>query len=82
LGLSLVEHESIDGQNGFWLPFGHYLERDADLLILRRSDGSLVAVFSAEGVDLFEVGWPFGQMPISTYGIFLPIRWIWCPYLR
>jgi len=82
LGLSLVEHESIDGQNGFWLPFGHYLERDADLLILRRSDGSLVAVFSAEGVDLFEVGWPFGQMPISAYGIFLPIRWIWCPYLR
>ena len=77
-----MEHESIDGQNGFWLPFGHYLERDADLLILRRSDGSLVAVFSAEGVDLFEVGWPFGQMPISAYGIFLPIRWIWCPYLR
>jgi len=41
--------------NGFWLPFGYYLERDADLLILRRSDNSLVAAFSAEGVDLFEV---------------------------
>jgi len=51
----LVEHESIDGQNGFCLPFGYYLERDADLLILRRCDDSLVAAFSAEGVDLFEV---------------------------
>ena len=50
-----MEHESIDGQNGFGLPFGYYLERDADLLILRRSDDSLVAAFNAEGVDLFEV---------------------------
>ena len=55
MGLSLVEHESRDGQNGLWLPFGYYLEREADLLILRRSDHSLVAAFSAEGVDLFEV---------------------------
>jgi hypothetical protein len=55
LGLLLVEHESIDGQNGYWLPFGYYLERDADLLILRRSDDSLVAAFNAEGVDPFEV---------------------------
>jgi hypothetical protein len=37
------------------LPFGYYLERAADLLILRRSDDSLVAAFNAEGVDLFEV---------------------------
>jgi hypothetical protein len=51
----LVERESIDGLDGFWLPFGYYLERDADLLILRRSDDSLVAAFGAEGVDLFEV---------------------------
>jgi hypothetical protein len=51
----LVEHESIDEQNGSWLPFGYYLERDADLLILRRSDDSLVGAFSAQGVDLFEV---------------------------
>jgi hypothetical protein len=51
----LMDHESIDGQDGFWLPFGYYLERDADLLVLRRSDDSLVAAFSAEGVDLFEV---------------------------
>ena len=50
-----MDHESIDAQDGFWLPFGYYLERDADLLILRRSDYSLVAAFSAEGVDLFEV---------------------------
>jgi len=51
----LVEHESIDGQDGIWLPFGYYLERAADLLILRRSDDSLVAAFNAESVDLFEV---------------------------
>jgi hypothetical protein len=37
------------------MPFGYYLERDADLLMLRRSDGSLVAAISALGVDLFEV---------------------------
>jgi hypothetical protein len=50
-----MEHENIDGQDGIWLPFGYYVERDADLLILRRSDNSLVAAFSAEAVDLFEV---------------------------
>jgi hypothetical protein len=55
VGFLPVEYESIDGQHGFWLPFGYYLERDADLLILRRSDDSLVAAFSAKGVDLFEV---------------------------
>ena len=38
-----------------YLPFGYYLDRDADLLMLRRSDGSLVAAFCASGVDLFEV---------------------------
>ena len=37
------------------LPFGYYLERDADLLILRRPDGSFVAAFNALGADLFEV---------------------------
>ena len=54
----LVGHESVDGHNGFWLPFGYHLERDADLLILRRSDGSdssFVAAFSALGADPFEV---------------------------
>jgi hypothetical protein len=54
-GFMLVRHESIDGHNEYWLPFGYYLERDADLLMLRRSGGSLVAAFSALGVDPFEV---------------------------
>ena len=51
----LMDHESIDGQDGFWLPFGYYLERDAELLVLRRSDGSFVAAFNVGGVNLFEV---------------------------
>jgi hypothetical protein len=50
-----VGQESTDGHNGFWLPFGYNLERDADLLILRKSDGSFVAAFSAVGADSFEV---------------------------
>jgi hypothetical protein len=50
-----VGNEGIDGHNGFWLPFGYHLERDADPLVLRRSDGSFVAAFSAVGADLFEV---------------------------
>ena len=51
----LVEHESTDGHSELWLLFGHCLERDADILILRRSDGSFVAAFSAVGADPFEV---------------------------
>ena len=31
------------------LPTGYYLERDADVLILRRLDGSMVSAFSARG---------------------------------
>jgi len=31
------------------LPAGYYLERDPDLLLLRRSDGSMVTAFSARG---------------------------------
>jgi hypothetical protein len=50
-----VGHERIDEHNGFKLPFGYYLELDADLLILRRSDGAFVAAFDAVGVDLFGV---------------------------
>ena len=53
----LVGRESTDGLSTFSLPFGYYLECDADLLILRRSDSSLVAAFSALGVDYFEVEW-------------------------
>ena len=50
-----VQHENIDEHYCFYLPFGYYLDRDADLLMLRRSDGSLVAAFCAGGADLFEV---------------------------
>src|ERR687894_18576 len=34
------------------LPTGYYLERDPDILTLRRSDGSVVGAFSAQGVAL------------------------------
>jgi hypothetical protein len=37
------------------LPFGYYLECDADLLILRRFDGSFVAAFGAGNADPFEM---------------------------
>lgn len=48
-------HERTDGHDGFELPFGYFLERDADLLVLRRSDGSFVAAFNVSGLSLFEV---------------------------
>jgi hypothetical protein len=48
--------ETGDGLTGLRLPFGYRLERDADLLIVRRSDGSFLAAFNA-GVDPFEVEW-------------------------
>jgi hypothetical protein len=50
-----VGHERTDGDDGFALPFGYSLERDADLLVLRRSDGSFVAAFNVGGVNLYEV---------------------------
>ena len=37
------------------LPPGYWVERDADLLVLRRPDGSIVATFSAGGFDPLEV---------------------------
>jgi hypothetical protein len=40
---------------GFELPLDYHLERNEDLLILRRSDSSFVAAFSPRGVDLSEV---------------------------
>ena len=40
-----------------WLPFGYYLQYDADLLIVRRSDGDFVVAFNVRNVDLFEVEW-------------------------
>jgi hypothetical protein len=42
-------------RRGSTLPFGYYVEREPDLLLLRRADGTLVAAFSVRGVDLFEV---------------------------
>jgi len=51
----LAGHASTDEHSGFWLPFGYHLERDADLLILHRSDSSFVAAFSGVGADPFEV---------------------------
>jgi hypothetical protein len=50
-----VGHESTDERNGFVLPFDYYLQYDADLLILRRADGSVVATFGTVDLDLFEV---------------------------
>ena len=51
----LVELRRIDEPNRRKLPFGYYVERDPDLLVLRCSDGSFVAAFSAWGVDPFEI---------------------------
>ena len=52
-------HEITYGHDGlglpFGLPFGYYLERDAELLVLRRSDGSFAAAFNVGGVSQFEV---------------------------
>jgi hypothetical protein len=50
----LVGHESTDGHSRFWLQLGYYLEPDGDLLILRRSDGSFLAAFSAVGAEPFD----------------------------
>jgi hypothetical protein len=50
-----VGHGSTDEHNRFGLPFGYYLERDDDLLILLRADGSIVAEFVVVGLDFFEV---------------------------
>ena len=51
----LVERENTDERQGPKLPFDYYLQLDADLLMLRRPDCSLVAAFSARGVDPLEV---------------------------
>jgi hypothetical protein len=37
------------------VPFGYYLQPDADLLMLLRPDCSVVAAFSAMGADPFKV---------------------------
>ena len=51
----MVGHGLTDGRDGFELPFGYYLERDAELLVLRRSDGAFVAAFNLGGMSLFDV---------------------------
>jgi hypothetical protein len=51
----LAKHRRIAEHNILLLPFGYYLEHDADLLTLRRSDSSFVAAFSALGLDPVEV---------------------------
>ena len=48
-------HGKTGEHDGLGLPFGYHLERDDDLLILRRPDGSDVTAFGAAGLDLFEV---------------------------
>lgn len=48
-------HGSIDERNDFGLPFGYYLQRDGDLLVLRRADGSDAVGFGAVDLDPFEV---------------------------
>jgi hypothetical protein len=46
--------ETEDGLTVLRLPIGYRLDCDADLMIVRRPDGSFVAAFNAGG-DLFEV---------------------------
>jgi DNA-binding SARP family transcriptional activator len=45
----LVMETELEGLS-LELPTGYYLERDPDLLILRRFDGAMVGAFSAKGV--------------------------------
>ena len=51
----LAELRKIEEPDSLNLPFGYYVERDPDLLVLRCSDGSFVAAFSARGVDPVEI---------------------------
>ena len=53
--MMFIERGNADERQGSKLPFGYYVELDADLLILRRPDCSIVAAFSAMGADVFEV---------------------------
>ena len=49
-------HEITYGHDGLGLPFGCYLERDAELLVLSRSDGSFAAAFNVGGVSRLALG--------------------------
>jgi DNA-binding SARP family transcriptional activator len=57
------------------LPTGYYLERDPDVLILRRLDGSMVGAFSARGAAseavlgaIDETAWPCTTPTPETHG--------------
>jgi hypothetical protein len=51
----LPGRKGIESHKSSTLPFGYYVERERDVLRLRRPDNSLVAAFRARDVDLFEV---------------------------
>ncbi|HKH12717.1 MAG TPA: hypothetical protein VKA73_16380 [Rubrobacter sp.] len=48
-------HGRTSDHDGLGLPFGYFLERDDELLTLRRANGSDVAAFGVMGLDPFEV---------------------------
>jgi hypothetical protein len=50
-----VSNKDIMREEGIHLPAGYWLETDADTLILRRPDDSIVAVFSARGAEPSEI---------------------------
>jgi hypothetical protein len=47
--------ERIESHKSSTLPFGYYVELEPEVLLLRRPDDTLVAAFSARGLDFFEV---------------------------
>ncbi len=51
----LIELRKVDEPNRLSLPFGYYVERDPDVLVLRCPNGSFVAAFSVGGADPFEI---------------------------
>lgn len=51
----LVERRNTDEWQGSKLPLGYLVERDADLLILHRSDRTFFSAFIAGAADPFEV---------------------------
>ena len=48
-------HGKAGGYDKLGLPFGYHLERDDDLLILWRADGSRAAAFGTVDLDFFAV---------------------------
>lgn len=51
----LTERKRIESHKSSTLPFGYYVEREPDVLLLRRPDDTPVGAFRARNVDLFEV---------------------------